>query len=1019
MSVTPERRFLGLESKGPEANKLDDRTLLGLPDGVPLKSGQIEAALEARIDTIARHPLSTSAEARRLVAQLELAADRLQAEIALAGKGPLHPAAARRAAARMRARESAAAQQQAAKPAVIAPKAIANAGVGLSSDDLTEFDRVALAVLVVSGGWNAMSAKRLATIAEEYGVSVADLEKVVLGLTEFLSSGAGMREAMGDVGDSARASFMASPRMSRTDAAEGAVERVFTRINDVLRDEVGGGTKASQFRLTLIFGAFALSWILALGWLFFGGSGQAEESGKAAQTVAPDAAAKAPEPARGDVDANGKAVAPIAALAAPAKFPRPPGFLPSKTPPAVAEGASAAAVWVGDVEEATRALTAAKGRLDASADATRAESLARGALSRAADAWPAAGGYRTDAVRAFGSFARAAQGADSLRKAMQLVPGSVADLAQRAIPAWQREWRLAFGAGVLASVALDGAQSPEVASAAREELRQRSVPIPRGKVSDAFGAAAVAWLSAAMPRIAEQVALGSGNLEDIARWNEAVLAASATPRMKIDAYIAAIDAVLRAPGALDQAGPVVDTLAFCIRALDFTGRGTESEAVRNALSAWILDKNIPPTRIWVFTSLLDADLGIAWYGPDLVLATNADDAARASLAERVDAAFPRVTATAVGEAILVEETQLSAWKAAVEKQKALPVENEVERLRNAASALALLRAARAFEKGDEKMEKAGFAAADDLIKREPKEWIAPPGGARSGTPGTGISDGAFVSEWTARRDIESRLDAVRSLRSRPAAGDLGPQDARLAAVEALRGSQADVRAELGRVLSEKYANGREVLRAVLDALADGGGTEDGRLFIAAISGATVAGRDWVSEARRAILEKIYALDDSVENAVDATSSEIASQGIALAAAFGKADGLVVAPTRPDRAIAAACDALRAEAATRFLAEPFPASINEIERQRTARRSLATGLTQRMAAETPSMIEYAAMLVASRQPALQSKLTEILANARRARASASTASEQVASDMLAVIAVFNEGIAPKATERSGE
>jgi len=120
VSVTPERRFLGLE-----VSKPDDRTLLGLPPEGPLKSGQIEGALEVRADTIARHPLSTSAEARRLLAQLELAADRLQAEIALAGKGPLHPTAARRAAARMRARESAVASQQAAKATVVAPKAIA------------------------------------------------------------------------------------------------------------------------------------------------------------------------------------------------------------------------------------------------------------------------------------------------------------------------------------------------------------------------------------------------------------------------------------------------------------------------------------------------------------------------------------------------------------------------------------------------------------------------------------------------------------------------------------------------------------------------------------------------------------------------------------------------------------------------------------------------------------------------------------------------------------------------------
>ena len=1013
--MTPEKRFLGLES-----NKPDDRTLLALPAEQPLKSGQIEAALEQRIDSVARHPLSGSAEAKRLVMLLELAADRLQAEIALAGKGPLHPAAARRAAARLRA--AASAPSAAAKPAVVAPKAIARPGTGLSADDLTEFDRVALAVLVVSGGWNATSAKRLATIAEEYGVSVADLERIVLGLTDFLSQGAGLRESMGDVGDSARASIMASPRMTGADVAEGAVERVFTRINDVLRDEVGGGTAASQFRLTLVFGLFALSWVLALGWLFFGGKGAQEEAGEAAKpaVAAADGAKKPADaaPERGDVDANGKAVGPIAALAAPAKFPRPPGFVPSPTPAGVRESASAAAVWVSDLDESARALAAAKGRVDGSADATRAMSIAADALSRAADAWPAAGSYRGDTVRAFGTLARTAQGADSLRKVMQLVPGSTGDLAQRAVPAWQREWRLAFGAGCLAAVALDGTQSPEVAAAAREEMRQRNIAIPRGKVTDPFGVAAVASMSAAMPRIAEQIVFGSSTTEDMARWNEAVVAAGSSPRLRIDALVSAIDAVLRAPGALDQPGPIVDSLAFCIRSLDFTGRGAEAEAVRNALSAWILDKNIPPTRIWVFTSLLDADLGIAWYGPDLVLATNGDDAARAALAEKVDRAFPRVTTTAVGEAVLVEKDQLDEFRKALDELVALPATNEAERLRNAAAALALARTVRGFERADEKLAKGGRAAMDDLARREAKEWIAPPGGQRAGIPASGVSDGTFVGEWTARRDPASRLDAVRSLRSRPAAGDLGPMDARLAAVEALRGNQSELRAELARVLVDKYSNGREVLRAVLDALADGGSSEDARLFVGSLAGATVAGRDWISEARRALLEKLYSLDDSAENAVDATCAEISSQAIALAGAFGRTDGLVVSPTRPDRSLAALCDTMRAEAATKFLSEPFPASVEEIERQRTARRSLASGLMQRMAAESPSMVEYAAMLVASRQPALQSKLTEILSGARRARAVSQSASEQVAGDLQAMVRVLAEGLAPKATERSG-
>ena len=71
MIPTPEHRFLGL------AGVPDDRALLSLPAEGALKSGQVEAALERRVDEIARHPLAGSVEARRLIAHLEAAADRL------------------------------------------------------------------------------------------------------------------------------------------------------------------------------------------------------------------------------------------------------------------------------------------------------------------------------------------------------------------------------------------------------------------------------------------------------------------------------------------------------------------------------------------------------------------------------------------------------------------------------------------------------------------------------------------------------------------------------------------------------------------------------------------------------------------------------------------------------------------------------------------------------------------------------------------------------------------------------
>jgi hypothetical protein len=366
---------------------------------------------------------------------------------------------------------------------------------------------------------------------------------------------------------------------------------------------------------------------------------------------------------------------------------------------------------------------------------------------------------------------------------------------------------------------------------------------------------------------------------------------------------------------------------------------------------------------------------------------------------------------------------MGLWKAALEQVWALEQENEVERLRNAAIALAAMRAYRGFERADERMVKSALAAIDELVEREPAEWLAPPAGMRAGIPASGVSDGTFVDEYGRDRSVRARIDAVRALRARPAAGDLGPLDARLAAVEALRGTQADVRGELCSVLMDRYTNGREVLRALLDALADApSGSDDARLFVGAMSGATVAGRDWIAEGRRALLEKITQLEDSAASAVDLAVTEIVSQSGALTAAFGGAEAVAPITTagataRPERGLAAVCDALRTEAASRFLAEPFPASVEEIERLRAARRSLARSVSQRMAAETPAILDYAAMLVVARQPALRSKVAEMVAAARTVRAAAGSATEQIMGDLYTTLSILDADVAPKPTERA--
>ena len=695
MNSTPEHRFLGLSGIP------DDRALLALPGEGPLKSGQVEAALERRIDEIGRHPLAGSHEAHRLVAHLESAADRLQSAIALEGRGPLHPVAARRVAKRIGS------LQRSAEPApvVIVPKAARRVGSGLTAEDLTEFDRLALAVLVVSGGWNATSAKRLSLVAADHGVSVGDLERVVAGLTRFLSEGEGLRGAMGAVGAQAQTTFLAPSRFGRLDRAEGAVERVFTRIDGVLRDELTSGSGKSQARLAALFGLFALSWIGVLAWVFFGSRPDGQPQGAAGTdggAVVAGAVLSAPDASspRGDRDANGEAIVPVAALAAPAKYPRAPGFVPSPPPRAIVESASGGAAWVGDIEQFSRDARAASGHPDRDAMQVLAK-----AMSAAADAWPAAGAYRGEIVRAVGASARELRGADTIRAFMQTIPGGGADAVRADIPAWQRAWRMAFGAGCLASIALDTTQAPEIAAAAREEMRLRAQPVPRGAVRDAFAAGAVASLSAEAIPLAEALALGNCDLEHASRWAEAVDRAADARDLRNKAALAAIDAALRAPGALDKPGALVDYLAYAIHLLDFTGRGGDPEAVRNALSSWMLDDNIPPARIWALTSLLDADLGIAWYGPDLVLATNAGRGDRAALVERILRAFPKLAETTVGEAVLVDKQVLADWQKAVVTAGALPGNDAADHLRRAAAFLSAARAARAFERGDAKSAK--------------------------------------------------------------------------------------------------------------------------------------------------------------------------------------------------------------------------------------------------------------------------------------------------------------------------
>jgi len=337
-------------------------------------------------------------------------------------------------------------------------------------------------------------------------------------------------------------------------------------------------------------------------------------------------------------------------------------------------------------------------------------------------------------------------------------------------------------------------------------------------------------------------------------------------------------------------------------------------------------------------------------------------------------------------------------------------------MRDAAIAVALLKAYRAFESDDDKAIRTAMQRVQHVYGRPSQEWRSPPGGIERGLQSS-VVDGAFRSDWNAAAEKRTmRLDAVRALRSRPASGDLGPLDARIAVQEALRARRDDERAELAVVLIEQYSNGPTVLQALLDALPSASESEDARAFIGAMAGASVAGRDWIAEARLALLRKLYSIAESDEAAIDAICAEMAADAQEIADSYGRTSGVLLA-SQPDRALTALADAIRAEAATKYLSEPFPATLDELERRRSGSRAVADGVMQRMAAETRSILDHAAILVVSRQPALKTKVAAILAEARRGRGDGRAASAQIELDLEAMLAVLAEGMSPKPTDRA--
>jgi hypothetical protein len=969
MRIAPSQRFLGIPPGAPP------RVLLGLPEG-ELAAGEIAAALERQRQRVLRHPAGREPEGERLVRELEQAANWLgeqaarsgnvEAKEGLAAVAPVAPAAVRKA---LGLREPP--PKPGAVMVTLAPK---RPDPGLpTAAELTEFDREVLATLVACGGWNHESRARLLAVASRHGVGSAGLSKVVLGLAASLRAGSVTPQSR------ARSAIADAPMWRPVEHSRLAM--AFEQLDETFAREVAGDTPGRLARLVLVFVAVGALVILGLAWVLTPPPAPKVAVGPAVpppmtqEEIARNA--KPPEVPAVEVDRPG--------VVRPARWVRPPDLRGAPVSDDVK-------VALREALKAPEGLASVARRLQLEANRPSAAvirdwSSFQDALGRS---WPL-----LDATTRAASIEA---GVTALRQIES------DDVAKQFLDAWSVEypvadepfgvWRAAWSTGMLAEVAARPSSTAAVASPAIFQL-DRVIPrraLLRGKGSTVFDGAAGAWLDGAARTMVTSTATDPASVDRWERWFEAQKSVRSGAALQ-GGYLDAIGEVLESGLNITESGRGSDLLGRLVAVVDWTERSPDQPRVRDAVTLWFTSPKIGSSRLWVLTSLLDLSYDTAWFLPEFVVDPDASNDVRNRGLERILASWPAPAGSTSSGGIRVDSVLLERWNAAFEKASNAPQNDDVERMRVVVAFARLNAAAQAMSSGD-------VPGADAALDQTEEELNSPPAlGEAVLTAGhaTG-TDGEFTASYEAAgRDAAKRQDELRALRSRPLIGDLGPRDAEVLVGEALRGSPNDVRDLAQTVLSERFDSGVTVLQELLDQLPTAPESASTAALVEQLTRERLPptrSSDWPRRARLAIVRRLLALADGPRHAIDGLAERLAVAYAERGRMFRIGYEEVMVSLPADDWMLRLVAQWRMKAGAMFLSEPFPVSLEEIDRRNAARQRLAEGPLQRCAAGQGTLLELLATVTVADRPALKEPILEIIQESVTRRARAGSVVEQL-------------------------
>jgi hypothetical protein len=205
------------------------------------------------------------------------------------------------------------------------------------------------------------------------------------------------------------------------------------------------------------------------------------------------------------------------------------------------------------------------------------------------------------------------------------------------------------------------------------------------------------------------------------------------------------------------------------------------------------------------------------------------------------------------------------------------------------------------------------------------------------------------------------------------------------------------------IVAEHFGLGPNITLALLnhvDLAPRNQDTHDFIVRLTAVSLPSLSSDSWRARARAALVRLSLDTRKSSSHDVGFLSDEYKSLLRQRLAAAGGSPSL--AGDRVGDAASALVDIIRARASKRYVSDPLPAPLSELDRRRTVRLRSAIGEPQRLVAELAALFDLASYETSGMRPDLRRSLLEAYASV--------TAAVAVAPNVLEQLAVLEEAIA---------